>query len=190
MDAAKKIILALWLVVMTVANASALAHVAPENRAWKNFGSTPETRLAEAAQPVQTHQENTGWAYENALGCCLAAKTPLALPAPRQIAAEWSVNTYRHGGQMSAIEHINYRHGFNSGFKDVSRFAEGTSARQIQGYVDDALRYGRVTPNGVDGFQIEHTFGKAIGTDQAGNAASGIRIFVRDGNIQTAFPIP
>ncbi len=74
MDAAKKIILALWLVVMTVANASALAHVAPENRAWKNFGSTPETRLAEAAQPVQTHQENTGWAYENALGCCLAAK--------------------------------------------------------------------------------------------------------------------
>jgi len=190
MDAAKKIILALWLVVMTVANASALAHVAPENRAWKNFGSTPETRLAEAAQPVQTHQENTGWAYENALGCCLAAKGAGQTTILGENMAQRVMPFAEHGGQMSAIEHINYRHGFNSGFKDVSRFAEGTSARQIQGYVDDALRYGRVTPNGVDGFQIEHTFGKAIGTDQAGNAASGIRIFVRDGNIQTAFPIP
>jgi filamentous hemagglutinin len=91
---------------------------------------------------------------------------------------------------MSAIEHINYRHAFNSGFKDVSRFAQGTSVRQIQGYVDDALRYGKVTPNGANGFQIEHNFGRVIGTDQGGNAASGIRVFVRDGNIQTAFPIP
>jgi hypothetical protein len=120
----------------------------------------------------------------------LAAKTPLALPAPRQIVAEWGVNTYRHGGQMSAVEHINYRHAFNSGFKDVSRYAEGTSVHQIQGYVDDALRYGKVTPNGANGFQIEHSLGRVIGTDQVGNAASGIRVFVRDGNIQTAFPIP
>jgi hypothetical protein len=73
----------------------------------------------------------------------IAAKTPLALAAPRQIAAEWGINTCRHGGRMAAIEHINYRHAFNSGFEDVSRLAEGTSARQIQGYVDDALRYGR-----------------------------------------------
>jgi hypothetical protein len=115
-----------------------------------------------------------------------SATTPLA---PRQIAAEWGVNTYRHGGQMSAIEHINYRHAFNSGFKDVSRYAEGTSVRQIKGYVDDALQYGKVTPNGANGFQIEHSLGRVIGTDQAGKAANGIRVFVRHGT-QTAFPIP
>ena len=62
----------------------------------------------------------------------VAVDAPRALPAPRQIEASWGVNTYRHGGQMSAIEHINYRHAFNSGFENVGRFAEGTSVRQIQ----------------------------------------------------------
>jgi hypothetical protein len=90
---------------------------------------------------------------------------------------------------MSAIEHINYRHNFNSGFENVSRFAEGTSVRQIRGYVDDALRYGTVTPQRGGGSMIEHTFGGSIGTNSSGGTASGIRVFVRDGKIQTAFPI-
>ena len=89
---------------------------------------------------------------------------------------------------MSAIEHINYRHSFNSGFQNVSRFGEGTSVRNIQSYVDDALRYGNVTPSGANGFRIEYNLGRTIGTDTSGNAAGNIRVFMRDGNIQTAFP--
>ncbi len=86
---------------------------------------------------------------------------------------------------MYAIEHIMYRHASNSGFANVSRFAEGTGARQIQGLVDDALRYGRQTGTGT----FEHSFGRAIGTNSGGGAANGIRVHIRDGNIQTAFPI-
>ena len=90
---------------------------------------------------------------------------------------------------MSAIEHIMYRHAFNSGFRDVSRFVKGTSVRDIRGFVDDALRYGKVTPQGATGFQIEYNLGRVIGTNESGGAATGIRVFIRDGNIQTAFPI-
>jgi hypothetical protein len=78
-----------------------------------------------------------------------AAKTTLALPAPRQVAANWGVNTCKHGGEMFAIEHIMYRHAANSGFANVSRFAEGAGARQIRGMVDDALRYGKQTGTGT-----------------------------------------
>ena len=88
---------------------------------------------------------------------------------------------------MSAIEHISYRHAFNSGFKNVSRFAQGTSARNIRSYVDQALRYGKVTAN-RSGFKVEYNLGRQIGTSSSGGAASSIRVFVRDGNIQTAFP--
>ena len=69
-----------------------------------------------------------------------ARKAAKAALRPPQIQAHWGVNTYRHGGQMSSIEHINYRHGFNSGFPNVSRFSQGTSVRSIKSYVDDALR--------------------------------------------------
>jgi len=40
------------------------------------------------------------------------ATEPLkALPEPRQIDASWSSNTYKHGGLMTGIEHVFYRHG-------------------------------------------------------------------------------
>lgn len=113
----------------------------------------------------------------------------LALPGPRQVDFNMgAVNNYRHGGQMSAIEHINYRHAYESGFENVSRFSQGTSARNISNYIDEASRYGTVTPQGANGFKIEYDFGRAIGTNQAGDAATQLRIFIRDGNLQTAFP--
>jgi RHS repeat-associated protein len=112
----------------------------------------------------------------------------LALPGARQVDAAWGVNTYRQGGTMSTIEHINYRHAWNSGFEDVSRFADGTSARQIQGLVDDALRYGNVTTSGNTTSIVWNT-GVNIGVDTAGSTVSGIQVYVRDGIIQTAFPV-
>jgi hypothetical protein len=87
---------------------------------------------------------------------------------------------------MTGPEHINYRHGFDSGFPNVSKFAEGTSVRQIDSMVDSALRYGEVAQNGSS---IIRDFGKVIGTDRAGNAVSGLQVWVRDGVIQTAYPV-
>ena len=85
---------------------------------------------------------------------------------------------------MSTIEHINYRHAFNSGFKDVSQFAEGTSARQIKGYVDEVLRTGTPTGRG-----IVADLGRTTGTDRGGNAVTGLEVIVRDGMIKTAYPV-
>jgi len=85
---------------------------------------------------------------------------------------------------MSTIEHINYRHAYGSGFSGVSRYAEGTSVRDIKGYVDYVLRNGTLTDRGMIG-----NVGRTIGTDAAGSPVSGLEIIVRDGMIKTAFPV-
>jgi hypothetical protein len=53
----------------------------------------------------------------------VAKAAPRALPAARQVDAAWGpLHQYAHGpGPMTAIEHINYRHAFNSGFDNVRR---------------------------------------------------------------------
>jgi hypothetical protein len=82
-----------------------------------------------------------GWLnYDTLSECAVAAnKGVKALPGPRQVDANLGAfNNYRHGGQMSAIEHINYRHANNSGFSNVSRFSEGTSVRNMQSYINAA----------------------------------------------------
>lgn len=89
---------------------------------------------------------------------------------------------------MTGMEHIMYRHSAGSGFANVSRFALGTTARNVVGYVDSALRYGTVTQTGPSAFTVDYGVGRVIGTNIAGAAASSIRVFVRDGVIQTAFP--
>lgn len=93
---------------------------------------------------------------------------------------------YKEGGLMTSIEHISFRHSFQSGFEDVSRFAKGTTAREIKGLVDEALARGSVGPGGSS---VVHDFGRVIGTDRLGNPASRIQIFVQDGIIRTAYPI-
>jgi hypothetical protein len=85
---------------------------------------------------------------------------------------------------MSTIEHINYRHAYNSGFSGVSRYAEGTSVRDIKGYFDYVLRNGSVTDRGMIG-----DVGRTIGFDRAGNPVTGLEIIVRDGMIKTAYPV-
>ena len=121
------------------------------------------------------------------VGRAAKGATPL-LQAPRQIEAAWGASTYRHGGLMTGIEHVMYRHGPNSGFSNVSRFAEGTRMGDISRYVDSAFRSGTVTGTGRGAYTVEYNLGRTIGTDVAGNAASSIRVHVRDGVIQTAFP--
>ncbi|EHR71796.1 RHS repeat-associated core domain protein [Burkholderiales bacterium JOSHI_001] len=140
-----------------------------------------------AANPV-------GWVDPLGLTACgegigTAGESPLLLPAPRQIEAAWGASEYRHGGLMTGIEHIMYRHGPNSGFANVGRYAQGTRISDISEYVDSALRYGSVTRTGANAYTVEYNLGRSIGTDISGSAASSIRVHVRDGIIQTAFPI-
>jgi hypothetical protein len=68
----------------------------------------------------------------------------------------------------------------------VSRFSEGTSVRNIKSYVDAALRH--ADPAGDVG-TIKYDVGRVIGTDQAGNAVTGIRVHVRDGILKSAYPV-
>jgi filamentous hemagglutinin len=89
---------------------------------------------------------------------------------------------------MTGVEHIMYRHSAESGFPNVSRYAKGTTARDIVGYVDEALRSGTTTASGPTAYTVEYDLGKTIGTNIAGAGVSSIRVFVRDGVIQTAFP--
>ncbi|MCG8416475.1 MAG: hypothetical protein MJE77_00870, partial [Proteobacteria bacterium] len=118
-----------------------------------------------------------------------ARGAPKLLTAGRQVQAAFGASVYKHGGLMTTIEHIMYRHAATSGFSNVSRFASGVGARQVKGLVDSALRYGKVTAQGAKGFKIEYNVGRTIGTNIAGEAATSIRVFVRDGIIKTAFPI-
>jgi len=140
------------------------------------MGTSVSTKILRSSSTVSTANANTAGIK--------------ALPSGPKVNAQWNgLNNYRHGGQMTAIEHINYRHNFNTGFTNVSKFSKGTSVKNIKSYVDNALRYGHVSQNGVNSFKIEYNIGRAIGTSQAGNSATAIRIFIRDGRIQTAFPI-
>ena len=75
---------------------------------------------------------------------------------------------------MTGIEHVFYRHGPDSGFGNVSKFSQGTSVKDVSSYVDNALRYGKVTPYGPDGHVIEYSAGKVIGTNVSGAPISTI----------------
>ncbi len=109
------------------------------------------------------------------------------LPAPRQVAAAWGAGRYQHGGLMNTIEHIMYRHAANSGFAGVSRYAPGTTARQIMGYVDEALRYGQATTTGPGTISVIHNFGRALGTNIAGLPSRTLQVWIRNGVIRTAY---
>ena len=52
--------------------------------------------------------------------------------------------------------------------------------------VDDALRYGVVSQNDTS---IVRDLGRVIGTDQSGSPVTGLQVWVRNGIIQTAYPV-
>jgi hypothetical protein len=74
MEAAKRIILLLALVVACALPASALTPSAPENRVWEKITGTLETHQEATPQVPQSHQEEAGATAENALECFLAAE--------------------------------------------------------------------------------------------------------------------
>jgi hypothetical protein len=118
--------------------------------------------------------------------CALGGAATGELPAARRIDASWGPQRqYREGpGPMSALEHVMYRHGHDSGFVGVSRFSEGTGPREIKGLVDEALRSGTLDEGG----EVPYDAGRTIGSDLEGNATSRLQVWVQDGHIQTAYP--
>jgi cytochrome c-type biogenesis protein CcmH/NrfG len=81
MDAAKRIILLLALVVVCALPASALTPSAPENRVWEKITGTLETHQEATPQVPQSHQEETTATAGNALECFLAANPAAIEPA-------------------------------------------------------------------------------------------------------------
>ncbi len=82
MNAAKKIILLLWLVIVaSLGNVSASTPGASENRVWQKSFETLETRQAEPLQTLGGHQENEGAGYDYAVDSLLTSeKVPVHYP--------------------------------------------------------------------------------------------------------------
>lgn len=117
-----------------------------------------------------------------------SATVPLSLPAPRP---RWSgVVVGFKKGAMTALEHIMYRHGPSSGFSNVGRFSQGTTARQIVDMVEEAAERGRWVFNKQGRATIVHDFGRIIGTHQNGSPATRLKVHLNEaGEVQTAFPV-
>lgn len=163
-------------------------------RAFEAFNLTVKNNNTYFISPNISTEISTVWVHNdcrnNISNVTDTKKSSVSVAAlSTSTTARWSVNNYRIGGKMTAIEHINYRHAHTSGFSNVSKFGKGTSVREIRSYVDNAIRNGRKIPNGKNGYKVELDLNKNIGTKSNGQISSKIRVYVRDGNIQTAFPI-
>jgi len=91
LNAAKKIILLLWLlVVASLGNVSASTPGASENRVWEKSFAALETRQAEPSQTAGRHQENEGAGYDNAVDSLLAAEETASITTPYAVEAQSS----------------------------------------------------------------------------------------------------
>jgi len=121
-----------------------------------------------------------------AQGARQAAQPRAALMPP----AQWGAGYYRHGGLMTTVEHIMYRHAWeNSWSQPVSRFLRGTTAREIVEYVEQALSKGQWIAEGAGRYRVRFRFGRPIGVDIYGNLTNAIEVWVREGIIRTAYPV-
>jgi len=92
LNAAKKIILLLWLlVVASLGNVSASTPGASENRVWEKSFAALETRLAKPLQTLGSHQENEGAGYDYAVDSLLAAEGGAysAIGSTGQVGEQW-----------------------------------------------------------------------------------------------------
>jgi RHS repeat-associated protein len=118
-----------------------------------------------------------------------AAKTTERLALPFKPSWTGVVQPYKKGA-MAPIEHILYRHGPESGFANVGKFAEGTGARQIQSMVDEAATFGKTTFQTSGRGETIYDFGHQIGTHMDGSPATKLQVFFNEaGEVMTAFPI-
>jgi len=105
LNAAKKIILLLWLVmVASLGNASASTPGASENRVWQKSFETLATRQAEPLQTLGGHQENGGAGYDYAVDSLLAAEGTTALSPYRMTTAGETFSHYGYADSAASFE--------------------------------------------------------------------------------------
>jgi hypothetical protein len=76
-----------------------------------------------------------------------------------------------------ALQHVLARHAANAAAQSVSKFAAGLSKDAIEGLINAALKNGVVTQGSKVAF-YDLEVGVGIGTNQAGQATSTIRVLV------------
>jgi hypothetical protein len=107
LNAAKKIILLLWLlIVASLGNVSASTPGATENRTWEKSLATTETRQAGPLQTLGGHQENGGAGYDYAVDCLLAAETAAWKPTPFNKCFPAGTLVLMADGSRKAIEDV------------------------------------------------------------------------------------
>jgi len=129
LNAAKKIILLLWLVIVaSLGNASALTPGASENRVWEKSLATLETRQGEPQQTAGRHQENGVAGYDYAVDCLLAAEGGAfnAIGSTGKVGEQWLAQNL--GGESQVF--------FNTsqGARYVDQFASGIANESKVGY--------------------------------------------------------
>jgi len=183
LNAAKRTILLLWLVIVaSLGNASALTPGALETRVWQKSSAPLETRQADPTQPLEQRQANASCAYELAPESLLAAESGQNLLTFSP--------TVELGNAKYGLEHILRRHSFNTGAENVSRFSQGMGHIEIKGLINEAAQSGTAWQVQGGSRVLNANMGRVIGTDQAGNAVSGLRVVTdSSGRVITTYPI-
>jgi hypothetical protein len=170
---------------------NALGRLLAVGSEWGGYATLVPTggarKAARAAADEASEQLGRQGARQAARGASQqAAQLRPALMPP----AQWGAGYYRHGGLMTTVEHIMYRHAWeNSWSQPVSRFLRGTTARDIVGYVEQALSQGQWSAKGLERYQVRFRFGRPIGVDIHGNLTDTIEVWVQSGIIRTAYPV-
>jgi len=161
----------------TLAGASSVTAITAETalRANREF---PAHRVTDfAVQAREAHQQTALRYGESASDSSLASR---ALPAVSRVARL----------TQEGVEHIALRHFPTSGASGAGKFAT-SSLREVRSLINEAVEKGAVRANtaGRPGNIFEYDFGRQIGTNISGNAASNLRVVVTpEGVVKTAFP--
>jgi hypothetical protein len=94
------------------------------------------------------------------------------------------------GNAKWGLQHILERHTFQTGAGNVSKFSQGMGFQEIKTLISEAAQSGAGWVEQGSKRVLNVNLGKVIGTDQAGNAVTGIRV-VTDafGKVITTYPI-
>jgi RHS repeat-associated protein len=111
---------------------------------------------------------------------------PFLIPGPKggQATKLLSAGGARPVLTLERLEHIVLRHWATSGAAGAGKFSPGTTARALRGLIEEAVERGVVRPNtrGRAGSIVEYDFGRQIGTDVSGQAASRLRVVLNPDN--------
>jgi len=92
---------------------------------------------------------------------------------------------------QKGLDHIVARHWFGSSAKGAGKFSQNMTVKQLKSMINQTTTKGVFRPNTLNrvGTIAEYNFGRTIGTNISGRAASNLRVVIGpNGNVITAFP--